>query len=527
LDGVSIDLGESDGIRFETNAFIGPQGRYELKCDVIQAGNPTPLSASIYITGDGTGVTADYTPDFTGINSPTYTLRLYNAGQLVYSQGGHSGSTKMMHGGGNYVVPKAYMTEMPFGPWGGAYLVCSEIDGGIVNPPGANNIVCDFVEFISEPAQIIGVQGVEVSAAFVPDFLIGLEEMRMFDNWVTGIDDVQLDAEPGGKLKVSNLGSSGCDGVSIDIGDGDNELQGQFEEIAAPNHPGGNITFESKCISGEVESVTLVEVAGEWMYLPNFSLMGSQTYTMELYNQTQLVYQQGGMTGPAVSAAAWSLFYKKTTEHADGSVTTEWCIGGSASSAHKVVGGPTVQADMIIFRSTDLVLPQNPELTEVLVRAGNMSGDLFMNSLGSVQPRVGTSYCIGAPNSAGSGALMCSSGSSSIADNDLVLSCNGLPANKFGLFFYGPNQIQTPFGDGFRCVGGQLNRLPAQLSSAQGSVSHALDNTAPPPRTGRSQLASSGTSSSGTATPLRAAQASTSPTATACSSLPDSLRGLN
>ena len=36
---------------------------------------------------------------------------------------------------------------------------------------------------------------------------------------------------------------------------------------------------------------------------------------------------------------------------------------------------------------------------------------------------------------------------------------DGLPDTP-GLLFYGPNQIQVSFGDGFRCVGGAVRRLP-------------------------------------------------------------------
>ncbi len=485
LDGVHIELGESNGFQFEPDLVIGFQGRCELKCDVIQNGNPNPVPVSVYVAGDGSGNAADYTPDFSGLNSPTYTLRLYDNGQLVYNQGGHTGGTKMHNGGGLGALPqKVYMLGNPFGPWGGSYLMCGDHGGGTVSPPGGVGVACDFFEFISEPAQVIGVGAAAVLASAVPDFNIDLEELRLFDHWLTGIDDAKLDAEPGGRLKVSNLGSSGCDGVSIDLGDGDNEFQGTLEELAAPMHPGGMFTFESKCGSGESERVMLQESQGQWIFMPDFSQLGSQTYTMELYNQTQLVYQQSGMVGPGVATAAFSLFYKKVTEHADGSVTTEWCIGGNAASAHQVAGGPTVQADMIMFRSGDITV-QDADLTEAMLRGGNLGGDVYLTDLGTLDPCVGTSYCISSPNSAGPGALMCSAGTSSIANNDLVLTCNGLPANKFGLFFYGPNQIQTPFGDGFRCVGGQLSRLQAQLSSAQGSVAHALDNTAPPTPNGQ------------------------------------------
>jgi hypothetical protein len=50
--------------------------------------------------------------------------------------------------------------------------------------------------------------------------------------------------------------------------------------------------------------------------------------------------------------------------------------------------------------------------------------------------------------------------------------------NQPGLFYYGPNQIQTPFGNGFRCVGGTVGRLPMELAAGN-VLEHALDNTMP------------------------------------------------
>ena len=52
--------------------------------------------------------------------------------------------------------------------------------------------------------------------------------------------------------------------------------------------------------------------------------------------------------------------------------------------------------------------------------------------------------------------------------NDLVLSVSGCPANKPGIFFYGPNATGgIPFYDGFLCVSGGLIRFTPQTTSAQ------------------------------------------------------------
>lgn len=94
-------------------------------------------------------------------------------------------------------------------------------------------------------------------------------------------------------------------------------------------------------------------------------------------------------------------------------------------------------------------------------------------------------YCSAAPNSAGSGALIASSGSTSVAANDLVFTVIGAPATQPGIFYYGSSAISVPFGDGVRCVGGGTLRLnPILITDGSGSVSRPLDLTVAPANAG-------------------------------------------
>jgi hypothetical protein len=107
-----------------------------------------------------------------------------------------------------------------------------------------------------------------------------------------------------------------------------------------------------------------------------------------------------------------------------------------------------------------------------------LSADLYL--LGTAAADYGcpapTIYCQTSPNSAGPGAVISSLGSTSISQNELILQCDLLTQNQFAIFYYGPNQIQQPFGDGFRCVGGSVLRLPPQ-PTGNGTITHALDQT--------------------------------------------------
>ena len=89
-------------------------------------------------------------------------------------------------------------------------------------------------------------------------------------------------------------------------------------------------------------------------------------------------------------------------------------------------------------------------------------------------------YCVGAPNSVGPGADISLTGSVSVFENDARLHATGTPPDQFGLFFYGPDQIQIPFGDGYRCVGGGVYRLGTVISDASGHAFDVLDYTQPP-----------------------------------------------
>jgi hypothetical protein len=84
-------------------------------------------------------------------------------------------------------------------------------------------------------------------------------------------------------------------------------------------------------------------------------------------------------------------------------------------------------------------------------------------------------YCVGAPNTAGPGAVMDGLGTQFVSQNNFTIEVTGCPAFTNGLFFFGPNAIQVPFGNGFRCVGGAVRRFHAQQTDFIGDASRAID----------------------------------------------------
>jgi hypothetical protein len=96
---------------------------------------------------------------------------------------------------------------------------------------------------------------------------------------------------------------------------------------------------------------------------------------------------------------------------------------------------------------------------------------------------LGTNYCATAANSAGAGAVISAMGTSSIAANDLVLDSGPMAPFEPGIFYYGPDQIQVPFGDGNRCIGGSAGSIvrvfPFAQADGSGNLQLAFDNTGP------------------------------------------------
>ncbi|MEY2784866.1 MAG: hypothetical protein RL277_1073 [Planctomycetota bacterium] len=93
-----------------------------------------------------------------------------------------------------------------------------------------------------------------------------------------------------------------------------------------------------------------------------------------------------------------------------------------------------------------------------------------------------SNFCIGALNSNGSAGTMSWSGSPRVALNSFVLRSSFLPANKTCLYFYGPNQVApVTFGNGYRCIGSPIYRLPTTSSDFFGDAFFNLNlNTLPP-----------------------------------------------
>jgi plastocyanin len=111
----------------------------------------------------------------------------------------------------------------------------------------------------------------------------------------------------------------------------------------------------------------------------------------------------------------------------------------------------------------------------VTVNGNSAPGSPFCDCSGSNAP-CGNSGAVGSgcQNSSGVGALLSATGSANALVDDLTFQGTGIAPNRPALLFFGTSQqnggLGSPFGDGLRCAGGQIQRLSVQFSTATGDA---------------------------------------------------------
>ena len=171
-------------------------------------------------------------------------------------------------------------------------------------------------------------------------------------------------------------------------------------------------------------------------------------------------------------------------------------VDASGGDLHLLAGSPVIdlgdpaaprdfdqtRADMGAFPASDCNDNLTLDADDIL---GQTSVDANANGFPDECECKAESVCESSINSAGSLATIQFGGSVSIAANDLSLIANDCPPNRSGLFFYGVNGVSVPFGDGVRCVGGQVFRFAPIQTNSQGIAVRAIDNTQPPGAAGQ------------------------------------------
>jgi hypothetical protein len=236
-----------------------------------------------------------------------------------------------------------------------------------------------------------------------------------------------------------------------------------------------------------------------------------------LYVADDRTSASGGIQKWTQSGGTWTLQYtlnvpgatmgtflgcRGLTGFAQGGATVLWATT-TQTNANQIVRvsdtGPTSTFTFIATAATNTVF-RGIRLVPITCSAGadcnadsipdacdialGLSGDLNANGIpDSCEQNGGTPYCFGdgsgascpcgnnsavgaqqgCAHSAAGGASLTGSGTTSVSNDSLVLTVSNLqlPAGNSGtvLFFQGTTQVNVPFNDGLRCVGGSQVRL--------------------------------------------------------------------
>jgi hypothetical protein len=145
----------------------------------------------------------------------------------------------------------------------------------------------------------------------------------------------------------------------------------------------------------------------------------------------------------------------------DGAAINTWSDGTSSGFGSRIRIAGDTNADGY----TDFLVANSTGAGETLVISG------FTCPI--------SNYCVLTPNSAGPGAHINGLGSRSVAVNAFTLTASGVGQFTTGIFFYGANPALTPFGNGFRCIGGQTFRLSV-VHAINGVMTYPMDFTHAP-----------------------------------------------
>lgn len=198
----------------------------------------------------------------------------------------------------------------------------------------------------------------------------------------------------------------------------------------------------------------------------------------------QAIYGVASATKPIISGIVPSLG-SVTINGSNFSATNNqvWFTQGTAGNLTSVVvsGVASVGGTSITVN-----VPANAGPGDVLVKTSG-TGNASLSNAWPFTPGTAPicpspfNICFPSPNSADPvGAIMGWSGTQFLSQNNFLLSATGCPPNAAGIFFFGPTEVFVPFGNGFRCVGGSINRLPIVTTSIFGDVSYNLNVNAPP-----------------------------------------------
>ena len=312
---------------------------------------------------DGYEVTADLSPD----GSPTQRVEVWGNGSLLAAFPGHVGVvarvTSMPIGGGKL--------RLNFRP---PILGCFTDDF-----PPATDIFVNGIHFVGDQLRVLQESGPGadyLSAFNVTGGNLGQITIRsetaeqipvIFDGLVhAALGRATLDIVSN-DLVVSNLGSSGQDGVSVALG----VPTARVLNFHYPNPQGdGTLTLTSlgsyagQPVTAQAVMRTIITFTGDIQtYAFDPSPQGASTYTMRIFDGSRLVFESQGNSGASLQKKKFDYQllpmddWHMGSYDDDGNYTPGTCTQtGPSVTYFTVIGGPTVIGNRV------LIIPEHPSL---------------------------------------------------------------------------------------------------------------------------------------------------------------------
>jgi len=248
-------------------------------------------------------------PDFSSSGASTYDIALYRNDTLVYRQLAMTGSPGIML---NDSKPRRCSCKGLHWSW-----IIGKLSGAAaeLQIAAGPTVVADRIDFTPNGAthNMELLQTATAQATGVPSFKVSTELVDTFGYSHLALGSAVL--EGAGFLTLTNLGSSGQDGVEISFGKVDSFDVGLDPIVDAEGNPSHYIGAYLEAIAigslngvpGQPLGVTRFTQVGPGIYdiTADFTAIGSPTQHVQVFNQGTLVADFPGHTGPVGTASAW------------------------------------------------------------------------------------------------------------------------------------------------------------------------------------------------------------------------------
>jgi hypothetical protein len=368
-DGVSIDFGQ------------GLNGFGRMASDL--SGLPSGSSKTIKVLGRITGVPGQtlwektltvsgsdlqFSADFSGIGSSTYTVEMYWGTVLMASQTSIAGvgvtipdSPSLATAKWKHWCPKGDKHEKVKGrPSNVCFDGIGFDDGTEATIPGQPSVFVDKIFLLAEgqTAKVDFISGAEIRATGMTEFRhsdLAISFQHILNRALGDVTFAPFLCNPGDRepcLTVGNFGSSGTRGVSILLRESFAEslnFTTLFQTIQMPSTPIGSfLEFSSTGSLGTPGDASLGSLrltktgASQLEITADYTPFASSSHTLQVFDGDTLVTTITGHTGPVAQVPIWPRGCKKRRIDLGGGQTLCFRPVWPQAIPIQIVGGPTV-----------------------------------------------------------------------------------------------------------------------------------------------------------------------------------------